>query len=520
MTRDVSTPPATTQGGSIHTVYHRITRPIVMIGFGSIGRGTLPLLERHFAFNKDQLHVITPEPDRFAELKSKGYSNLNELALTKENYVEVLTGIFGAPSRGEGPGDGVDGSFRGIVINVSVDTSTIDIMRLCRTIGVFYLDTVIEPWKGFYFDDTMSLAERSNYALREQILSYKRQQRSGPGSITSITCCGANPGMVSFLLKEALMKLAKDLDHPAARGDGSAAPTTREEWALLMRELGVKGVHIAERDTQVAKVPKKPNVFCCTWSAEGFLSEGNQPAELGWGTHEKWFPPMAHRHESGCKAAIYLAKPGANTRVRSWCPTLGSQYGFLVTHNESVSIADYYTVGDGHAPEYRPTVHYAYQPCPDAVLSLHEAFGHDCTIQSQLKVYNEEEIATGFDELGVLVYGHAKNALWLGSTLTFEETRRLAPDQNATGLQVTSAIVAGLVWALENPSMGVTEADELDYKRCIEVQRPYLGKLWSVYTDWTPLSGVLKSTTNQCLFPPPARTDVTDPWQFANVLVD
>ena len=32
-------------------VHGRIDGPIVMIGFGSIGRGTLPLIERHFAFD-------------------------------------------------------------------------------------------------------------------------------------------------------------------------------------------------------------------------------------------------------------------------------------------------------------------------------------------------------------------------------------------------------------------------------------------------------------------------------------
>ncbi len=33
-------------------VYGEITGPVVMIGFGSIGRGTLPLIERHFKFDK------------------------------------------------------------------------------------------------------------------------------------------------------------------------------------------------------------------------------------------------------------------------------------------------------------------------------------------------------------------------------------------------------------------------------------------------------------------------------------
>ncbi len=62
--------------------------------------------------------------------------------------------------------------------------------------------------------------------------------------------------------------------------------------------------------------------------------------------------------------------------------------------------------------------------------------------------FDENEIVDGIDELGVLLYGHAKNAYWYGSQLSIEETRRIAPYQNATGLQVTSAVLAGMVWAL------------------------------------------------------------------------
>ena len=86
-------------------------------------------------------------------------------------------------------------------------------------------------------------------------------------------------------------------------------------------------------------------------------------------------PDNGRAHDYGCEAAIYLLQPGANTRVRSWCPTPGPQYGFLVTHNESISIADYFTVRDGRDVIYRPTCHYAYHPANDAVLSLHEMFG-------------------------------------------------------------------------------------------------------------------------------------------------
>jgi len=378
-------------------------------------------------------------------------------------------------------------------------------MKFCRKLDVLYIDTVVEPWLGFYFDTSVKNSERTNYALRETV---RREKAKNPGGTTAVSTCGANPGMVSWFVKQALVDLANEtglkFDEPSA--------DDREGWAKLMKKLGVKGVHIAERDTQRAKNPKPLNVFWNTWSVEGFIAEGLQPSELGWGTHEKWMPKNARKHKKGCQAAIYLEQPGANTRVRSWCPTPGPQYGFLVTHNEAISIADYYTVRDKHGEvTYRPTCHYAYHPCNDAVLSLHEMFGNGGHAQPVQHVLDEDELVDGVDELGVLLYGHEKNAYWFGSRLSLEETRRIAPYQNATGMQVTSAVLAGMVWALENPKAGIVEADEVDYKRCLEVQRPYLGPVEGHYTDWTPLDG------RPGLFP--EDIDTSDPWQFRNVLV-
>src|SRR3546814_16281637 len=92
-----------------------------------------------------------------------------------------------------------------------------------------------------------------------------------------------------------------------------------------MQRLGVKGIHIAERDTQRAREPRPMNQFWNTWSVEGFISEGLQPAELGWGTHERWKPDNAPGFDDGCQAAIYLLPAGANTRGRSWTPTAPAQ---------------------------------------------------------------------------------------------------------------------------------------------------------------------------------------------------
>jgi homospermidine synthase len=338
--------------------------------------------------------------------------------------------------------------------------------------------------------------------LREGLVALKKEL--GIGS-TAVSCCGANPGMVSWFVKKALMDIAADLNLKIAE------PATREGWAKLMKRVGVKGIHVAERDTQRAKEPKPFDTFLNTWSVEGFISEGLQPAELGWGTHEKKMPPKGKKHKVGSGAAIYIERPGADTRVRTWTPTQGAHYGFLVTHNEAISIADYFTIKDGRKATYRPTCHYAYHPCNDAILSWHEMLGQGGKRQSQWNVLDENEIADGMDELGVLLYGHKKNAYWYGSQLSIEEARKLAPYQSATGLQVTSSVLSGIVWAIENPNAGVVETDEMDYKRCMEVQRPYLGTVKGYYTDWTPLQSV------EHLFA--GELDTRDPWQFQNILV-
>ncbi len=472
-------------------VHAKVDGPVVMIGFGSIGRGTLPLLLRHFEVDRSRIVVIDPD-DRDRGLCDEHQIRFLHQPVTREGYRELLGPLL-AGNGGQG-----------FCVNLSVDTSSLDIMRFCREAGSLYIDTVVEPWPGFYFDKSAGPETRTNNALRDTV---RREKAANPGGPTAVSCCGANPGMVSWFVKQALLDLARDLGQESPEPDAK----DREGWARLMRALGVKGVHIAERDTQRARDPKPRNAFVNTWSVDGFVSEGMQPAELGWGTHEKWLPENGRLQTIGTKAGAYLLQPGANTRVRSWCPTPGAQFGFLVTHNESISIADYFTLREGDNVVFRPTCHYAYHPSDDAVLSLHELFGRAGRIQDAKHILGESEIVDGIDELGVLLYGHAKNAYWYGSQLSIEEARRLAPHQNATGMQVTSAVLAGMVWALENPAAGIVEADEMDFRRCLAVQRPYLGPVKGYYTDWTPL------TDRPGLFP--EDIDAGDPWQFRNVLV-
>jgi homospermidine synthase len=155
-------------------------------------------------------------------------------------------------------------------------------------------------------------------------------------------------------------------------------------------------------------------------------------------------------------------------------------------------------------------VHYAYHPCDGAVLSLHEFAGRNWRVQERKRLM-VDEISEGIDELGVLLMGHAKGAYWYGSRLSIDEARRLVPHNNATSLQVTAAVLAGVIWAIENPRAGLVEPDDIDFERALDLMRPYLGKIVGAYSDWTPLLG------RGILFE--EDIDRSDPWQFKNFRV-
>lgn len=468
-----------------HSVYASLAGRLLVLGFGSIGRAALPVLLRHIEVDRSFVTVISAEEDTTNVAAELGVNFLVK-TIDVNDYVEVL-------DRYLQPQD--------FLLNLSVNVSSMALIKYCWKRNILYLDTCIEPWPGRYTDPATPLAKRTNYKLREELLEFRLDKRSGP---TAVVTQGANPGMASIFVKQAIVNMAVD------NGIETHKPVCYEDWASLARKLNIKVIHISERDTQISNQRKKRDEFVNTWSVDGFISEALQPSELGWGTHEKHLPAGGARHGYGSDAAIYLNQPGAATRVRSWTPLEGSYHGFLVTHGESISIADHLTLREEGNVIYRPTVHYAYHPCDDALLSLHELAGKNWQQQSTSRILYED-ITEGMDELGVLLLGNHKGAYWLGSRLTIEQARSVAPHNTATSLQVVAGILGGMVWALQNPNSGAVEPDDIDYELVMKIAAPYLGELVGVYGDWNPIK-------NRCnLFD--EDIDQEDIWQFKNFIV-
>ncbi|MEX3983790.1 saccharopine dehydrogenase NADP-binding domain-containing protein [Paraburkholderia sp. EG287A] len=436
------------------------TGKLLFAGFGSIGQAVAPALLNHWKLPPSRVRALAADQDGAAVALALGIE-FDVQPIHEGNLGEVLASRLNV-------GD--------LLVNVSVQVSSKALIEWCQAHGVLYLDTCVEPWEGGYLpDDGRTLAGTTNYALREDVLALR-----GAGRPTAVIAHGANPGLISHLAKAGLLDMANE--------QGLSLPEGPHAWARLCQSLGVKVIHIAERDTQQAE-GAHGGAFVNTWSAEGLLAEAWQCAELGWGTHEKSLPHDAIQHTYGNQAGIFLDTHSVAVSVQSWVPNGGPQKAYLITHHEALSLAEFLTVpGDvrfgSELPAYRPTVYYAYAPCEATRLGLDAWADSGFGSPSEKRVLRDE-LVTGHDQLGVL-FVFDGGAFWYGSTVQLEHARTVAPFNNATSLQVVAGILGALDWMLKHPLAGVVEAEDLPHEEVLEVAKPYMGLVHGSWTDWQP----------------------------------
>ena len=474
---------------------------ILFVGFGGVAECTLPILFKHIKVPAKNVTVMD-----FAEVKgklkkwtAKGVHHVRN-RVTPENMGTLLGKYLGA-------GD--------LLIDLAWNIDALEILTWCRDHGVLYINTSTELWDPY---DTGPNAHPTTKTLYWRHMNLRRlMAKWDTKGSTAVIEHGANPGLISHFVKQGLIDIGRKLiaykKLKPRQAEKVAELIRTKQFNHLSHAIGVKVIHCSERDTQITNRPKQVDEFVNTWSIEGFREEGTTTAEMGWGTHEKTLPKNAFQHKDGPKNQICLAQMGMNTWVRSWVPNFNIQ-GMVVRHGEAFTISDKLTVWEGKKAVYRPTMHYAYCPCDEAIASLNEMRGYNYKLNENQRIMNDE-ITSGSDILGALIMGHGYNSWWVGSDLSIEESRRLVPHQNATTMQVAISVVGACMWMMENPTEGVCVPDELPHDYILKIAKPYLGRWISKASDWTPLKG--RDQTFQKHNKPDL--DLRDPWQFKNFLV-
>jgi homospermidine synthase len=495
---------------------HKITlSDLVILGGGPVSQALQAVLAAHVE-RFDRLIVIDKKPvNVHPKLKAHG-AKFRCLELTADNVGRVL-----------------EESVRkgGTVVDLTVDTSTIQMLRIARSLGAHYISADLEDWPGGH-TGSASLADRTQYAWRMEL------ERAAVGwwgnGPTAVVNMGANPGLVSLCLKLALEDLAVyvlENKHLLPHGLTPVRQRAIEEslrsgdYAHLAEALHIYLVQVSEIDDSVsAKRPKQVGEAVGTWSPHACFAEALEtPAEAGWGTHEpEDLPPGAHRHPDGPGHAIYFDRPGAWVTVRSWAPYKKSIHGSLVSHDETTwSIPRYLEVRDGdatHRVRSRPTVCYCYGLPPDARTSLDEAAMNGFIMQPQSRVLTGDEIPPDRrDILGILICGNELGCQWTGSVMSAADAQEVLPGHNPTVAQVVGPIAGTIDWIQRNPGKGLCNAEHVDHRHVLDFATPYLGKPfpYSVLTDWDPRRDVAAGPF------PGWRQPLTedDRWKFAKTIL-
>ena len=475
-------------------------KKVLIVGFGAVSKCSLPILLKEIKIPHEKITVIDFEDksNEIAPFTKKGIKFFKE-KITKKNMDSILSKYL---EKG------------GLLIDLAWNIDCNEIIEWCHNNDVLYMNCSVEQWDSLGEVHTKNPYEKSLYFRQMRLRELSSNWENSP---TAVVDHGANPGLISHFAKQGLVDIAKKLimDAKVSNSVGKEFELLIKEnkFALLAMKLNVKVIHCSERDTQITNKPKEVDEFVGTWSIEGLREEGTAPAEMGWGTHEKTLPALANLPKVGPKNQIFLSQMGMNTWVKSWVPEVGEIIGMVIRHGEAFEISDHLTVWKNNKAIYRPTVHYAYMPCHETIVSLHEIRARNYVIQPKLRILSDD-ITNGKDILGALLMGHEYNSWWTGTSLSIEQARKLVPGQNATTIQVAIGVVSAVMWMIENPKKGVCVPDDLPYDYVLNIAKPYLGEFISAPSNWTPL----KNRDIYFKENPANSLDAKDVWQFKNFL--
>lgn len=473
---------------------------IFMLGSGAVAQCTLPILLKELKISPSAITVMdfVDNRSKIADALKQGVHYVQK-AVTKDNYQEVLSAYLTS-------GD--------IFIDLSWNVDTVSLLQWCHDHNVRYVNSSVELWEPYEDAHAKDPRELTLYA-RQMAIAELIRKFGGKKGATAILDHGANPGLVSHFTKQALEDIAHKIIQGKPNDTRIAAlkkALQEKNFAKLAQLTGLKIVQISERDSQITSEPKKVNEFVNTWSIPGLHEEGIAPAELGWGTHEKYAPEGIMFHEHGPKNQVCLQSRGIDTLVRSWVPS-GDIVGKLIRHGEAYGISERLTVWDNDKAVYRPTVYYAYCLSDSAIASLYELQMRQFELQPKLRILSDD-ITDGVDELGCLLLGHDFQAWWVGSLLDIHEARKLVPHQNATTMQVAISVVAAVNYMIKHPNEGICLPDDIDHKEILDFAKPYLGTFVSKQVAWSPLD-----RKPSYLAYNDAVIDPQDEWQFISFLV-
>ena len=178
----------------------------------------------------------------------------------------------------------------------------------------------------------------------------------------------------------------------------------------------------------------------------------------------------------------------------------GKFEGFLVPHEETISIAKSLEVKDGEEVTYRPTVIFLYSPCDFAVNYLKKARVNSYLKPDKNKPQDEkneiirgfkypkraeiiykEQIKKGTEYVGVLLLGSKFDPVWVGNRIEknfLYKDKKSSFWQTPTITPVSMSALAATCWMIKNKDRGgiYFPDDIFEYEEIIHFAEKYISK--------------------------------------------
>ena len=449
---------------------------IVQFGFGAVGKSFFEKISKEIKFDKDNYFIISRdklEYTFFLELGGK-LGNFIVADINRKNFKQLFSKYLNE-------GD--------LLIDFADGVGTKDFVEWCAYNNVMYLNTGETDWD----DNWYNIFEEN---LKKNELRNQLRQNINVNKYPIVLQHGNNPGLVSHFVKAGLEYIVKK---QFKNNKKLNILLEQNKFNELAKELDLKEIHVNDNDNQEVKNEFDENKLYSTWSVDSFFFEMLSEATANIGTNENI------DYEKECKKIDFKNgflefKDLAMDKVGKTYYPKGKFEGFLVPHEETITIAKSLEVKNNEDVIYRPTVMFLYSPCNFAIKYLKQArvndyLNPDATkpkdIENQIirgfkypertEILYKEQIKEGTEYVGVLLLGSRFKPVWVGNRIKKKflyKDQKLSFWQTPTITPVAMSALAATCWMIRNKDRGgIHFPDDIsEYNEIINFAEKYISK--------------------------------------------
>lgn len=454
---------------------------IVQFGFGAVGKSFYEKVSKEIKFDENKYFVITQNKEEFEYFVNMGglVANFFVHEIKKDNFISVFEQYLNE-------GD--------LLIDFADAVGTREICDWCASKNIMYLNTGEADWPDNWYsifnENELKHEIRKKYALDETKNKYP-----------IVLQHGNNPGLVSHFVKAGIEYIA----NKQLKRDKILHKLIKEnKYNEAAQKLGLRMIHVNDIDLQKTNMKYNKDTLVSTWCIDSFFFEMLSEATFNVGTHENI------TYESKCnllnkeKGYLEFRNLAVDKKCRTYYPN-GEFEGFMVPHEETITISKSLEVKENDSTVYRPSVMFLYSPCetakmyfenskvnsyPDVDPEKQQDYNDETRMESIVRGFKypkdteilyKENITDGTEYVGVLLLGENFKPVWVGNRIELSflyKNKKGSYWQTPTITPVAMSALSAVCWMIKNKDKGgIYFPDDIaDYKKIIKTAEKYISK--------------------------------------------